>query len=625
MNEPDDPAAGRVPLVRSVASQARDIAAKVNRYRSLLAWIWHDALWRYRFRIAFTVGLMTGGLAAQAAVLGLVLLYAQRLESGVPFDQLGSQFAPRESTALLLAVGGLALILLLASAAMLFVARTRAIGIAREYEEYCSRRAFSVYSRSPTSAGALADGDRRGLLRLVQGDARVLGRVLRLLLLGMHPTVTAAVALGALYVIDPVLSTAVLALLTVSAVFLARVNVRGAAYSLALEAAAPDAAKEKRSILERLEDSPGAIASDEPMLDAAFSTGATKRALDAYQGRLSIIENGTLVHRMFGAVALVGVLLVQGRSVLVSGENWGSLIVYLVALRYFVLGSVQSARLVTSVNRFYPQVHRYVDFVRAAQSRPREPLPVSGQVSLVPAVPALDGSGARPPVLGRGDRVLAVSPSRPTRSTTGRLVAALGPSGSDEHTARALSSVTFATVSAPADTATVRSVAGLPRSYTDETFRAELRALGIDELLGLPVREVTLDRGFDSEAWAASPERDRELIGFIGALRTGAVIIVAASAAIGRLPDALQDQLADRIVILVSNDVNSALEQGTGTAGTCRSALVDDGTRVAGWAPVSWLAEHVVDIEALWADGRHGTAVGDLRSRGDDDYDDDEF
>ena len=56
-------------------------------------------------------------------------------------------------------------------------------------------------------------------------------------------------------------------------------------------------------------------------------------------------------------------------SIIFEGRGWGRLIVYLLALRYGLVNLRSLASTITSINRLYPHLRRYRDFVEMSATR----------------------------------------------------------------------------------------------------------------------------------------------------------------------------------------------------------------------------------------------------------------
>lgn len=343
------------------------------RYASFIKWFLPDALRQYKLPVALVLLASVLGVGFQALTYAAVIYYANLIASGDHFfaDFYFAQIdlSPRESLTLLLVVSVMALSSLGLSALSIYFARTGNIKIGRKYNEYCIERFLDLVARAKQPLLVTTESkfvDERYLMRLMIGDARVCGRVQRVMLDMIVPIVTLFFSFGILLYQNARLTLIILICMSGYVVVQAHVSRNGAKSTKRFESYAPLVAKLLREMLR------SAAASYLPKkVPDKFKTyrvvstraGALRSQLDAFEGRVRATEQSRLVSGLFTALMVGLLLFILGREIITSGLGWGALLVYLVALRFAMTSLQLVFGQLTTVNRFYPQIQRYSRFV----------------------------------------------------------------------------------------------------------------------------------------------------------------------------------------------------------------------------------------------------------------------
>jgi ABC-type multidrug transport system fused ATPase/permease subunit len=89
--------------------------------------------------------------------------------------------------------------------------------------------------------------------------------------------------------------------------------------------------------------------------------GKIKGNLDGHRGRYhQTMENAKLINDLLVAMLLTAVAIILGGKAI---YHWGSLVVYIVALRYCLNHLNKIVVTFTSINRFYPIFSRHFYFL----------------------------------------------------------------------------------------------------------------------------------------------------------------------------------------------------------------------------------------------------------------------
>ncbi|SKA71540.1 hypothetical protein SAMN02745704_00159 [Paucidesulfovibrio gracilis DSM 16080] len=343
----------------------------VRRYFLFLRWIVSDSFLRYKLFSAVVLGAGALGVAFQLQAFAIAVFYARHFASGelltIQWFGLDYTVDARTSTELLLVMGGGMLFSLLLSACAIYWSRWGEVRMMRRYNEYCTRRVFGLLASGAPFFLDPSDcdsGEQRYLLRLAGSDARLCGRVFRMLLGVSIPFFSLCIAFAGLVYIEPFLTMSVLLILAFGLLIQVRINFRAADYSLQYERYAPKTSKHFALLINKYRDLPIGQAADMRKVDALVEHGPFKKELDAYEGRIRSVDESRFASGLVMALVLALVVWVMGRGIILEGGGWGRLLVYLVAARVAMTGLQGVLGRLTGVNRFYPQVSRYARFVQ---------------------------------------------------------------------------------------------------------------------------------------------------------------------------------------------------------------------------------------------------------------------
>ncbi|UCD36409.1 MAG: ABC transporter ATP-binding protein, partial [Nitrospiraceae bacterium] len=598
------------------------LAESVRRYLVLLRKIFNDSLLRFRGRsfLVLVAGFL--GVTFQVQAIGLSIYYAKLIEKGDVVTLLGHDFHARSSLPFLSLVAAGVLLSLLISAWLIYYSRTGILSLGRRYEEFCSKRLLLSFGSSlrvcdTTEKGLGSDA---GILRLARTDARYSGRIFRLMLSAIVPLITLVAAVVCLFYINAILTIVTICLMGVSAAFQYRVSVAGARSSTRMEKASIGASAEYRKIIQQQKGTSVNSDSKQNWLENIFRKSEVRRFLDAYEGRLRVIEKSRFVSDILLAFAIVSILLMMGASIISEKQGWGRLIVYLIALRYMLVNLKQTVTKITSINRFFPQLKRYFAFLENTQpdSGSEEGLPESYLVSADAGTIA--GSLGEKEV-NQGSRVGLVSPVSVNRYTIAFLVECL-LSGRPRDVHAALSSMWFASSQFECHPGTVRESLGLPGDLSMDDFNQYLERAGMAGRLN-----DSFPKGLESrlspELWGTISPDLKISLALLSAVHTDCQWIMVDHKGLGLLPEGSRgfflSRLSDRIVVVV---FDGGID-GVGTYGEDFIAVIGD-EGICGLGPPVWIREHEREIQEIVGKGRakassRGGMADDLDAEMDDD------
>ena len=330
----------------------REFGSIFTRYKDVASWLLRDAYFRFPRDFFAALTLSGASLGIQFAALAIIYYYLKAVETKTHVDLFGHTFDPQTSLPLLILAAAAILVSFGGGIILGFLGRIRALALGRYYEEFCSKRAIAL-----VNAG---DGQKIGIAerRAIHSEPRVCGRVARILIDAVLPLLFVLVATGILLFADPIVTLCLGVLVALTTPLLYKISVRGARFTQVMERTAAPAALAKRDLISR----------SDPDFERAFKEGPLRKNLDAYVGRRRAVEESGLVTGLLMAVALVLILAQQGSKILVTGTGLSTLALYLITLRIQLTYLTKMMRILTSVNRFYPQVARHRRFVMGIPS-----------------------------------------------------------------------------------------------------------------------------------------------------------------------------------------------------------------------------------------------------------------
>jgi hypothetical protein len=348
-----------------IKSNINRIKKRVFRYTAYFRWLIVDSLGMNKWLAIATLATGFLGVSFQVQVYGMVILFAKHFSSGENINIVGYALNPRNSMGLL-AGGSIAIAICFSlSTFFIYFSKRSSLRLSIRYEEFCSKRAFHLLSKKQTAFPCYEkqyDIDSY-LFRLVKVDSRFAGRVLRMILNLIVPAITLSVAVSILVYLEAGLTFMIFLL---SAIFLFlqyKISRQSAFHSLRFEQLIPVASKEYKMLIQHFKHQMHRNYNVD-FVDKKYSIGPVRMQLDAYEGRLIQVDTSRLVSGMFMAFVLGIIMMVMGGVIILEGTGWERLLTYIVALRFAMQNLQNVFTNITSINRFYPQVHRYFKFIQ---------------------------------------------------------------------------------------------------------------------------------------------------------------------------------------------------------------------------------------------------------------------
>ena len=402
-------------IYRSMKQQIITIVNQGRKYLRIVNWLLRDAyftqIWGRPARIFVFAALR---LTCQLGAVTILYFYANALKSGKNIDFLSFVLPARESLSLMWVVIISSFLLFTMASLFQYFSRVVSISLASAFEESSSRKAFSVVSRLPDPrVPKINELLKKNDFKRIPGDARRAGMTVRSIGFAVPQAISGLVATVAIILIDPALTLILGVLMMFIFMLQYPANIKGAKHSNAFEKNISRVSKGtvatiRSFLLASQEKEQQAVA-----IDNLYERQGFKAAIQAFAGRIRVIEESTLIMQV-GSAFVISIAVFYIGSRLSGGiANWGLLLAYIASLRIALNGVVQVGRTLTGVSRFYPQLVRYHALLSAQSSLDRSaPALMAGERLLI----FTNGAAGSQIELALPQRVALYTPDRIDRS-----------------------------------------------------------------------------------------------------------------------------------------------------------------------------------------------------------------
>lgn len=294
-------------------------------------------------------------------------MYAKALENNQSFAWLEWEFFPRTSFFILLAVAAIVMTMTILSAVLIMKGRMLGLQLARGYTDYCSARIYVLVSS--VSVIPRIDGkeivNSKLLSKISRKDSLYAGMIVRVLSFSLIHLGTVFIAGCSLLIIDASLTLIVVVILAITAIFFYKKSIKGAASRILLGKLAPEMSKENRILNDRVSYGSVPITHSDVGVSEIFKKGKSAEFSKAYVRQRLVLEESNVLAQIVIGISIFLIILVQGNATLEQESNWSALLIYLIAFSLFSTSFARTAKMLISINRFYPSVNGYSKFVLA--------------------------------------------------------------------------------------------------------------------------------------------------------------------------------------------------------------------------------------------------------------------
>ena len=337
-----------------------------------------DSFMRFKRRALTAFAATLAGILCELGSIFIAVHFARLVENGAPLNIWGHAFIPRESVTLLVFVGLALGLALLAGAALIYSGKSMGCRLSRKYEEFCIRRVYNLVQNRELTGQNHVFRTQNELLKQVSLYSRQCGRYFLAMLELPTPLLYFLISLIAMLIIDLLGFGLIVSLLSISLILLYNINQKAAECFKEYEDKSPKASSEKRRLLKRIMYMSTSSDHVAKWLDWMLLSGAKSKSLDAYEGYLVSTQTSVFLHGIIFAVMISFMLIFLGFRIIIQGHNWGLLLVFLIALRFFLSSLRQLITISNTLSRFSPQLIKYFEFIAqspASGAAARGPVP----------------------------------------------------------------------------------------------------------------------------------------------------------------------------------------------------------------------------------------------------------
>lgn len=334
--------------------------SQASKYRTVLWWMLKDAYTVFKKEILIVLFSSMFGVFIQGSALTLILRYTSYLQHDKPIMFLDFIF-PSRATATFISMALISLILLIISAYLIYLSKKIAAALSVDYEEYCSKRIYSMIGpkpivelKDPNSIRFLA-----GISRSQSNSAVGCGRALLTVLNGSHPSIVAIGMSGFLLYLNYKMSLIMFFFLIIFAIYHYKLNIKVVENERRLHEVELDARKELRNLFYELRmvgDKSSFLKND---IEKAYKSKNVSARFDGHRIRRVSVSKADFISNLMIAVAVTVIFVYLGSEALEGNANWGEVIVYLVALRITVMGLRSVLNTIAVYARWYPRVSAF--------------------------------------------------------------------------------------------------------------------------------------------------------------------------------------------------------------------------------------------------------------------------
>jgi ABC-type multidrug transport system fused ATPase/permease subunit len=536
------------------------------------------------------------GVTFQVGAVSLIVMYANKLAKGGEVSVASFHFAPRESLLLLIIASIGFLCASVISSWMIYWSNRWIFDLALGYEKRCIKRVFRAVS---VCQGVIPtpmiehESPEQSMMKLVGGDAKVITRVIRIILSAVVPLITMCFAVVTIFITNFSLSLIIAFLVLLSTVFYFKVSLESLRDSKTMEATNQPANKKKRALMKSLSGSSFREEQDlDSMIDPLLADDLIKDNMVSFRGRLMAGDKAKVVSDHLTAVSVTVIVVALGyQNFSSSVANWEGVIIYLIALRYCMANFQKVAAAVTAVNRFFNTIQRGYDYLHkiTLSERPVKNIDVIKARCIDKMV---EGSADEMEFLP-GQKVGVFSPTTLTKVGLKDLYASMFD-GDDAEILGLVNDTWIITNDFDLPSIPLESYVDVPKEKSCEFMKGLLKETGLEEF------EADLDllcEEMNEERVQETPDELKSFIALVAAYKSKRKIVVFESKILKLLPrtavESCLSMFSDRVVIIYNNKIKGSKLFATD------KVLVQHDCKNVGIGDMAWLHKNKDKIDSL--------------------------
>lgn len=575
-------------MFRSAQNLVRAFLRSLRTYLWILRRLLGDSLLRFKWD---TLAILAAGLFGTllfVGSMGQIILYARAFANNTTIDAFGWSLQPRSPENFILFVLGV-FVFWTTGALLIYNSNSRIFRLAGKYESFCAQRVCLILARlnGLVSPGGWATWNSRAVNTLLSSDPRFLGRTVCRLIKLFQPGCVLLFAMASLFYINAGLTVLICLTLSISLYLHYQNNRRGAFHHRSMEETGPGRSvtiRELKSFALRKKNCPDDF---RRLLEERFRSGDLASNQVHFRERFLVIEKAVLLNNLTLITLLIEVLVILGRNAFQTGVGWGSLIVYILALRYCMNQIRNISSSLTGINRFYPVFTRYFNFIEHFENPERETKP-SPSRQYVTRAPEASSENIRFRPNDASVTALAVPWSFEIPHLSNYMSCLWN--GRTGCTAEALRSSRVITAAhGHLNGLSIRELFNLSKEWTAEKLQTALSELGLDP--GQIPQIEDLDAPCTDHTWNRLSAEAKYATAFLSALNAGTRWLFVEQPVLESLSSHLRKNLfrafdGGHLMVLYTDGYD-----GIGRYGETAVAVID-GEKLIGSGSMDWFVRH---------------------------------
>lgn len=559
-----------------------------------------DSLYRFKWN---TVIIITGGVLGSFIFIGSmaqIIIYTKALGNDTLINVLGYSLQPRSAKIFVLFSISVLLFWVIGSL-LIFYSNSRTLKFIIKYETFCAKRICLILAcmNGLITPGNYTSYGNQYTSKLLSRDPRFLGRTIRLLIKLLQPGCILLLAMASLFYINFSLSVLIVITLSISLFFHYKNNRRGALHHRAMEDTGVNRSMFIKEIKTFAIRKKTCSSNFKLMLDDSFRTGALHSNQQHYRGRFQVLENALLINNLTLIILLTLVLIVLGRNAFASGEGWGGLIVYIIALRYCSNQIKVISATMTGINRFYPVFLRYFNFIELFKT-PKMPSELNPtRKYIINADETLSEK-----ITLNLDETNLMALAVPCSFKTHHLPTYMGClfNGKSGLVKIALKSSRVITkCEGFLNGLSIRELFNLPSELTLQELNSNMAKMGIDSNAIKWIKDI--DTPCTDEIWKQISSEAKYVLAFSSALFSGAEWIIIEQKVLHDISDEIRNNVFElydrRNIVIIYSDIYDEIGQYGET-----NIAVTDGEKLIGTGSINWFTKNKEQLSGKLADSK---------------------
>jgi len=344
------------------------LKATLTRWSHVLRWMAAEVIWGRRATVILALGSDLLSVVAQVGAITIALTYARMLQKGtIHVGFFGLSVNPRESMWLLAAASLGVLVTWQVSSLTRYYADRTVLRLGIYFEHSCFKQILSALTHRVRFQDELRQKPLGAseIPRMTTAYVRQSGVASRILLEAIIPFCVFCISFFTLLRTSLLLTMMVVALCILFLPLIWKVNRQGVASTRDFFTHQPQAGKEKRLAVNQLTSTYTPCALSPEYFDPLINEGRIADADEAFGRRILVVQRSQMATQCLMGAGIALVVAVFGFQALTQAQAWGSLVIYIIALRYCLANLSRVASSVASFNRLYPSVSSVYHFLRS--------------------------------------------------------------------------------------------------------------------------------------------------------------------------------------------------------------------------------------------------------------------